>query len=426
MKPKTFLADEHEIDYHLIDPDAIYIIEKLRNAGYEAYIVGGSVRDLLCNKTPKDFDISTSARPEEIKKVFGRQCLLIGRRFRLAHIRFGRKIIEVATFRSGDNGSDLITRDNEWGTPADDAQRRDFTINGLFYDPSSHTVIDYVGGWDDIHKNLLKSIGDPTMRFKQDPVRMIRLLKFRARFGFDIDDACANALDSCREEILKSSPARILEEFFRMLESGSSAPFIRLMTEAGLTHQIFPCLADFLTGKHGSEIYSYLEAADTINQEDERSSLDRSVLTAALLFPLLEKEIKQQFLDAEQTPHIGDIIMVTTDVIKAIVMSSFSHFPRRISATAGFILSTQYRFTPFSGKRHHRPKLFQNKEFSLALSLFEIRAKVNPELQDLYEHWLKSYRQFMKQKDRRGHQHLPSPQAKRRRRRGRRRPPPTD
>src|SRR5262249_50736845 len=151
-----------------------------------------------------------------------------------------------------------------------------FTINGLFYDPSNHTIIDYVGGWDDIHKHMLRTIGNPFIRFKQDPVRMIRLLKFRARFGLEIEMESRKALVACREEIVKSSPARILEEIFRMLESGASAPFFLLMTEAGILELLFPTLLHFLNSKYGQEVYKFLSAADKINQTNLKNPLDRS------------------------------------------------------------------------------------------------------------------------------------------------------
>src|SRR5262249_1655161 len=154
VKPKIYHAQDHHIDLNLIDPDALYVLDRLRAAGFVAYLVGGSVRDLLVKKMPKDFDISTSALPEQIKALFKRPCILIGRRFRLAHIRFGRKIIEVSTFRTGENVEDLILQDNVWGSPEEDVLRRDFTINGLFYDSADQTVIDYVGGWEDIQEGV--------------------------------------------------------------------------------------------------------------------------------------------------------------------------------------------------------------------------------------------------------------------------------
>lgn len=395
MQAKIFHATDHDIDHHQIDKDALYVINRLKDAGFEAYLVGGGVRDLLIKKTPKDFDISTSARPEQVKQLFGRNCILIGRRFRLAHVRFGRKILEVATFRAGENESDLIVQDNVWGTAEKDVLRRDFTINGLFYDPSSHSVIDYVGGWEDIHNRVLRTIGEPCVRFKQDPVRMIRLLKFQARYNFKVIEEAQSALISCREELIKSSPARILEEIFRMLESGYSSTFFHLMTQTGLLEHIFPCLTHFLHGKYGKEIYHYLDIADQINLHSKKP-LDRSLLTCCMLFPVFEHELKTQYLDKGQMPHIGEIMLLTTSLIKGFVTSSFSHFPKRNSLAMSFILSTQYRLTPVSGRRHPRPKLMHNREFEMALIFLKIRAFISPKLQEAYEYWREQYKQIIR------------------------------
>lgn len=395
MQARIFHATDHDIDHHQIDKDALYVINRLKEAGFVAYLVGGGVRDLLIKKTPKDFDISTSAKPEQIKYLFGRNCILIGRRFRLAHVRFGHKILEVSTFRSGENDSDLIVQDNVWGTPEEDVLRRDFTINGLFYDPTNHTVIDYVGGWDDIHKKVLRTIGEPRTRFKQDPVRMIRLLKFQARYNFEVLPEVQRALSTCREELVKSSPARILEEIFRMLESGYSSQFFHLMTKTGLLEHLFPCLTHFIESQHGKEIYHYLSCADQINLYSKRP-LDRSIITCGLLFPILETELKTQYLDRGHMPHIGEIMALTSSLIKGFVTSSFSHFPKRNSVAMSFILSTQYRLTPLSGKRHPRPKLMHNKEFELALVFLKIRALVNSKLQESYEYWREQYKQVQR------------------------------
>lgn len=414
MQPKIYHADDHEVDHSLIDADALYVINKLKNAGFLAYLVGGGIRDILAKKTPKDFDISTSARPEQIKQVFQRNCLLIGRRFRLAHVRFGKKVIEVSTFRSGENESDLIVHDNQWGSPEEDVLRRDFTINGLFYDPSTHTVIDYVGGWEDIHNKILRTIGNPFVRFKQDPVRMIRLLKFQARFDFKIDPKAKEALAKCREEIIKSSPARILEEIFRMLESGYSSPFFHLMTQSGILELLFPCLTHFLEGKHGKEVYEYLAGVDGLHINDPKNLLDRSLLTACLLYPILEHELRIQYLDKGIIPHIGEIMLMTSSLIKGFVTSSFSHFPRRHSSTMGFILATQFRLTPISGKRHPRPKVMRNKEFSYALQFLHLRSLVNEKFAESYHYWNDLTRQIDKHHsgERKGHHHHPHPVQK--------------
>lgn len=406
MQPKIYHASDHDIDPILIDPDAITVIRRLREAGFLAYLVGGSVRDLLVKKVPKDFDISTSARPEQIKQIFQRQCLIIGKRFRLAHVRFGHKVLEVSTFRSGENENDLIVQDNRWGTPEEDVLRRDFTINGLFYDPENHTVIDYVGGWVDIHKNILRTIGEPIVRFKQDPVRMIRLIKFQSRFHFGVDQTTLYALEKCHHEIVKSSPARILEEILRMLESGASSSFFRLMAESSLLELLFPCLSYFLKGKYGEEVYNYLAAADAMNLASGKKTLDRGILAACLLYPILEREIHDAFLKNNHIPHFGQILMLSNSIIKGVLVSSFSHFPKRLSMEANFILSTQYRLTPLSGRRHLRPRLLQHNDFDMVLKFLEIRAQVDHRLKEDFEWWLHQYRLSERHGDHR-HHHAP-------------------
>lgn len=407
MKPKIYFTQEHGIEPSLIDLDALYVLDKLRQAGFVAYLVGGSVRDLLIKKSPKDFDISTSARPEQIKAIFQRQCLLIGRRFRLAHIRFGHKIIEVATFRSGENDSGLIVQDNVWGSAEEDVLRRDFTINGLFYDSSDHSIIDYVGGWQDIQQHVLRIIGDPEIRFKQDPVRLLRLVKFQARYGFKIDAETEKAIHSCREEIVKSSPARILEEIFRMLESGASAPFFRLLAEYNFLSILFPRLMQALHTSQGKLIFHYLACADQIHQhQGKKNLLDRAILASCLIFPLLEKELYYQFTSKNRVPHIGDITLVASSLIKGILLQSFSHFPRRISSMMVSILVGQYRMTPLSGKRHYREKLFRQKDFNLALKFLKLRALVDEKLVDIYTSIRNQHRQFLHHPD---HKHHPPP-----------------
>lgn len=404
MQPKVYFASDHDIDPDQIDADALFVLKKLRDAGFTAYLVGGSVRDLLVKKKPKDFDVSTSAEPEQIKKIFQRSCILIGRRFRLAHIRFGKKVIEVATFRSGESDGDLILQDNRWGTEEEDVLRRDFTINGLYYDPSSHSVIDYVGGWEDIHKGILRSIGDSKTRFKEDPVRMIRLLKFKARFGFDIDTEATQALLECKEEIVKSSPARILEELLRMLESGAATPFFQLMSENGLLDLLFPKLNQHLASDIGKRIYALLSAADKINQAFGAASLERAVIASCLIFPVLQHEIQNDFINQNKHPHLGEVIMISSSLIKSIVISSFSHFPRRIAALMGYILSSQFRLTPTTGKVNYRTKVIRHREFVLALKFLKLRSLANEQLIESYNAWKKVYR-HEERHDRRPHPH---------------------
>lgn len=386
MQPKIYPADEHEIDPAQVDADAITVLTQLREAGHVAYLVGGGVRDLLVKKPPKDFDISTSASPEEIKRIFHRNCLLIGRRFRLAHIRFGQKIIEVSTFRSGESGDELIVRDNQWGTPEEDARRRDFTINGLFLDPAHHQVIDYVGGWNDIHSGTLRTIGDPVVRFRQDPVRMIRLLKFSARFGFQIDPSTHQALLNCKREILKSAPARVLEELLRMLESGASYRFIQQMQSHGLLVLLLPWLSQTLKTPSGEEVLALLKAADEHMKHHGRA-IERDVGTACLLFPVLDRELNLQFVEKGITPHIGDVAALTHTLIRGVSLNSFPPFTKRMKYAWNFILTTQYRLRTLGGKVQPRSRLLRHPDFALALLLLKLRSVVDQSLLPLVEEW---------------------------------------
>lgn len=413
VQPTIYQADDHEIDTAFIDPEAIQIVKKLKEAGFQAFLVGGSVRDLLAKKHPKDFDISTSARPEQIKQLFQRNCLLIGRRFRLAHIRYGHRIFEVSTFRAGDNDSDLIVHDNIWGTPEEDVLRRDFTMNGLYYDPVNHTVIDYVGGWNDIHNHLLRTIGDPVIRFRQDPVRMIRLLKFQARFNFKIDPKTVTALSKCIHEIVKSSPARILEEILRMLESGAADPFFRLMSSSGLLELLFPCLDHFIKGSHGEDVFKLLAAADKHNLAGGKKPLDRAILTSCLLFPILEREVETLYTKRNLVPNFSDILMTTSSLIKGIVVSSFSHFPKKLSSDAGYIMSAQYRLTPVGGRKNQRARISHNKEFELALRFLKLRSEADSNHAESYEWWLHQFRLNERHGEKGGHHHHPAPAQRR-------------
>lgn len=374
---KIYEKSSHHIDIHAFDPNALYITQKLKSAGFEAYIVGGSVRDLLLGKLPKDFDISTSAKPEEIKKLF-RNCLLIGRRFRLAHIRFGKKVFEVSTFRAGDTANEsLIVRDNEWGTSEEDAKRRDFTINGLLYDPSTETILDYVGGIEDIATHTLRTIGPSHARFKQDPVRMIRLIKFQARFNFNIDPEALIAIAECRGEILKSSQARIFEEFMRMLESGSSAPFMKKLTEHGFLELLAPGLNQCFNAPIAGEIYGFLEACDL-------HGADRLITSSAMLLPILDQYIRTHFEIDKKPPHLG----VIQDGAYQLIQEAFSPFfvvPKKFKSDLSFILSGQFRLTPLEPKK--KVRLPHAETLEKALELLAIRAEIEPGLTSILEKW---------------------------------------
>src|SRR5438128_9117294 len=256
VEPRIVPRAEHPISRRDIDPDALKVLYRLRQFDHIAYLVGGSVRDLLHGRRPKDFDIGTSAHPYQVKKLF-RNCWIIGRRFRLAHMKFGTKVIEVATFRrqvatgeeivqggvpapdpSTPEGEHLIHHDNTFGTPEEDAFRRDFTINALFYDIASFSIIDYVGGLDDLPAGVWRSMGDPEVRLREDPVRMLRAVALAARLAFAIDPPVLDAIRLHRHEIARSSPPRVLEEYYKILRAGSSEKTFRALADLGLLEPI--------------------------------------------------------------------------------------------------------------------------------------------------------------------------------------------
>ncbi len=241
------------LDPELIDSDADRVVRKLARNGFKAYLVGGCVRDLLVGKKPKDFDVATSATPNEVRNTF-RNCRIIGRRFRLAHVFFGDKIIETSTFRANprdedeDEGELLIRRDNVFGTETEDARRRDFTINGLFYDVEKQKVIDHVGGLADLKAGLVRTIGDPDIRFQEDPIRMLRGLKFAARLNFEFEPRTFEALLRWRGEISKCAPPRVLEEIFRSLRGGAARRSFELLVQTDVLNVMSPQLAALLQG----------------------------------------------------------------------------------------------------------------------------------------------------------------------------------
>ncbi|MEJ7604564.1 MAG: polynucleotide adenylyltransferase PcnB, partial [Kofleriaceae bacterium] len=239
------------LDRAAIDPDADRVVRKLTRAGYKAYLVGGCVRDLLVSRTPKDFDVATSATPNEIKATF-RNSRIIGRRFRLAHVFFGSKIIETSTFRANPRDEDdhdlLIRRDNVFGSETEDARRRDFTINGLFYDVEREEVIDHVGGLADLDAKLVRTIGDPEIRFQEDPVRMLRAIKFAARLDFGFEPTTWRALLRWRGEISKCAPPRLLEEIHRLMRGGACRRSFELLVETGVLAILSPYIAGLLEG----------------------------------------------------------------------------------------------------------------------------------------------------------------------------------
>ncbi|MEM7448586.1 MAG: CCA tRNA nucleotidyltransferase [Myxococcota bacterium] len=298
-----------------VDPDAIKVIRRLTRYGHTAYLVGGGVRDLLLGRHPKDFDVATSARPSEVRRLF-RNCRVIGKRFRLAHILFaGGKVIEVATFRRdpelspvftasqgdeparlspayrnrGDDTDLLIRNDNVFGDPHEDSIRRDFTINGLFYDLEHGKVIDYVGGMIDLERGVLRTIGSPDVRLREDPVRILRAIKFSARLDLGIEPDLYDAMVDHRGELAKSARPRLLEEILRLLRGGAAQRSVYLAWETGVLSEVLPEIASYLDD-HVDDVESTWARLVAIDRRQRAGALpDDAVLLSALLSGPIEE-----------------------------------------------------------------------------------------------------------------------------------------
>ena len=289
VAPRILSRAEHAVSRKNIDPDALKVLYRLKNHGYVAYLVGGGVRDLLLERRPKDFDIGTSAHPQQVKKLF-RNCFIVGRRFRLCHVRFGKKVIEVSTFRrlaEPEEGDTLIRRDNTFGSPEEDAFRRDFTVNALFYDIATFSVIDWVGGLEDLKERVIRTIGDPGVRLREDPVRMLRAAALAARLDFRIDRDTAEAIRALRGEIVRSSPARILDEFYKILRQGRSRETFQKLHDLGLLAYLLP-EADQEISNRGERLLGSLARLDEYRNAGGATpeQLTNPLLMGSLLVPL--------------------------------------------------------------------------------------------------------------------------------------------
>jgi poly(A) polymerase len=304
MSPRILSRPEHTVSRKDIDADALKVLYRLKSRGFKGYLVGGGVRDLLLGRRPKDFDVGTDAHPQQVKKLF-RNCFVVGRRFRLCHVRFGRKVVEVSTFRRQappEQGDTLIRRDNTFGTPEEDAFRRDFTVNALFYDIATFSVIDYVGGLVDLEARTIRTIGDPAVRFREDPVRMFRAVALAARLGFTIDRDTLEAIRHLRGEIVKSSPARLVEELYKVLRQGASRRTFELLHQVGLLAYLLP-EADQAIVDQGERLLGSLARLDDYRNAGftPPEDLTNPLLLGTLLVPL-GLSIKRVRADATPAP----------------------------------------------------------------------------------------------------------------------------
>jgi poly(A) polymerase len=285
--PKVYPREQHPISRKLIDHDCLKVMYRLIRAGYKAFLVGGGVRDLLLGKKPKDFDIGTSAKPEEIRKLF-RNSRIIGRRFRMNQVYFrGGKIFEVATFRAkiedDSESPKMLAMDNTYGNEESDAIRRDLTINGLFYDPNSYAVIDYVGGMDDLKAGIIRVIGEPAVRFQEDPVRMIRAVRHAARTDFEIEPKTLSAINDCAGLITKVVKARVYDELIRDVKGGFARKALPMLHDFGLLKLLMPEL-DRLMSEEDGELKPLL--LQTLERLDRKILAGEEVPTSVALLAL--------------------------------------------------------------------------------------------------------------------------------------------
>jgi poly(A) polymerase len=386
MDPLIIPRAEHPISRSMIDEEALKVLYRLHRHGFLAYLVGGSVRDLLLQKIPKDFDVATTAHPHEINALF-RNSRIIGRRFRLVHVFFkGGKIIEVSTFRSRSEFEEVqteegnIIRTDSFGTPAEDALRRDITVNGLFYNIADFSIIDYVGGIADLERQVIRTIGDPDERFQQDPVRMIRVIRHAARTRFSIEGETYQAIIRHREEIRKCSPSRLRDEFLRELKEGAARPSLDPMLRTGLLFSLFPGLERALghrslSEKKTREFFLFLfDLADQLFKTGRQ--VTEPVLLALFLTPFLRAVTPQHpFLGKrEKYFYWAQSIHWVIDEI----LNPFS-FPKGKKEMTSQILIAQSNLRKSIKNGVIPKKLRMKKYFKEAALLFGIEAEAKGE-----------------------------------------------
>lgn len=458
VEPRIVPRAEHTLTRRDVDPDALRVLYRLHQLDYRAYLVGGSVRDLLLGRRPKDFDIGTDAHPYQIKRAF-RNCWIIGRRFRLAHVKFGTKTIEVATFRKNvpqdatedasvappDGGAlepladgatsatapaetlsetddalvemtrperdRLIERDNTFGTPEEDAFRRDFTVNALFYDIATFSIIDYVGGLDDLRARTIRCIGNPDERFQEDPVRMLRAIVLGARLAFDVDPAIYASIKRHRAQIARAAPARLIEEFYKILRSGSSEAAFKDLARTGLLEHLSPELVGD-KGKLVPAVAESLRRLDAYRRgfADAPPTLTNPLLLGSLIVPLgRPARARRRAAEEAEGPKKGPVPML-----------GMMPLARRDVDRLGLLLALQKRLTELEAPPRGQRALMHRPVFADALLWLELHGQA-PEA---VEHWKRLQSEAPPPATDEGDADF-RPRRRRRRRRGPRRRPPT-
>ena len=381
LQSRTIPRDGHTISRKDISPNALRVLYRLRDAGFAAYLVGGAVRDLLVGGSPKDFDVATDATPEQVKSLF-RNCRLIGRRFRLAHVVYGREIIEVATFRANsDDGSGdrqlheggRLLRDNVYGSIEDDAVRRDFTANALYYAIEDFSVRDYCGGFEDVQNRVMKLIGDPETRYREDPVRMLRAVRLAAKLGFRIDDASAAPLPALAPLLREAAPARLFEECLKLFLSGNAAESFLGLERHGLLDALLPETAAALKANRSGALRNMV--LEGLRGTDARVATDEPVspafLFAVLLWPAYCRALialqAQGVHAAEAQRRAAD--RVTVHQLEVIAL------PRRFSLPMQEIWLLQARFS----QRKRIGRLLAHPRFRAAFDFLVLRQAASPD-----------------------------------------------
>ena len=388
--------DQHTISRKDISPNALRVLYRLRDAGFEGYLVGGAVRDLLVGGRPKDFDVATNATPEEVKQLF-RNCRLIGRRFRLAHVVFGREIIEVATFRANsDDGTGdrevengMLVRDNVYGSIEDDAVRRDFSCNALYYAIEDFSVRDYCGGFEDVQARVMRLIGEPEQRYREDPVRMLRAVRLAAKLGFEIEPATAAPIPHLAGLLADSAPARLFEEVLKLFLSGHAVASFEGLERFGLFAVMFPESAQALRSNRSGALRRVV--IEGLRNTDQRVANDEPVspafLFALLLWPAFCRDmivLQKQGLAAEEAQRRA-ADRVTLHQLATIAL------PRRFSLPMQEIWLLQSRFGSRQRKRVFRT--LTHPRFRAAFDFLVLRQAGSPEHAEDIAFWREAQQQ---------------------------------
>ena len=386
---------EHIISRANISESSLKVLYRLRNAGHQAFLVGGGVRDLLLGREPKDFDIATDARPEQVRDLF-RNCRLIGRRFRLAHVRFRDEIIEVATFRALHDASEeaeddvdreiengLIVRDNVYGTIEEDAWRRDFTVNALFYNIDDFSVVDFVGGMEDLRAGVLRLIGDPEQRYREDPVRMLRAVRFAAKLGFRIHPESEEPIRCLRPLLLDIPPARLFEEVLKLFLGGYAVQTFELMRHYGLFETLFPQTEQSLS--HEEKHFPIMFVVRALENTDLRIAEEKPVTPAFLFAALLWEPVRELMLryQSEDVSEQQAVMDAADEVLSK--QTERITLPRRFAVPMREIWLNQGRLARRGGRRTWR--VIAHPRFRAAYDFLVLRAEAGEIDAQLADWW---------------------------------------